>query len=60
MDGQIASGIVGMVFLILCISFVSFMQPAERQASEHPFLAPQVAAAGSAIYLNDRGTYSVR
>ncbi len=54
------SGMIGIIFLVLCISFVSFLQPAERQASAHPFLEPQVASVGEALYLNERGTYSVK
>ena len=59
MDGNIASGMIGIIFLALCIGFVSFMQPAPRPASMHPFLEPQVASAAQTIYLNERGTYSV-
>ncbi len=59
MDGNIMSGMIGIIFLVLCISFVSFMQPAERQASAHPFLNPNVASVGSAVYLNERGTLSI-
>lgn len=51
------SGIIGIVFLVLCIGFVSAL-PAPRQASVEPFLDPNVAGAGSTLYLNDRGTYS--
>jgi hypothetical protein len=60
MDAQLASGIIGIVFLTLCIGFMSFIQPSPGQASAHPFLNPQVAAAGDSLYLNERGTYSVR
>ncbi|MBP9757690.1 MAG: hypothetical protein KBD06_03765 [Candidatus Pacebacteria bacterium] len=59
MEGNVMGGMIGVIFLVLCISFVSFLQPAERQASAHPFLDPNVASAGSAVYLNDRGTLSV-
>ncbi len=54
------SGMIGIIFVVLCISVVSFLQPAERQASAHPFLEPQVASVGEALYLNERGTYSVK
>lgn len=60
MDAQIASGIIGIVFLSLCIGFVSFVQPVPGQASAHPFLNPQVASVGDVLYLNERGTYSIR
>ncbi len=58
MDANIMSGMIGIVFLVLCIGFVSAL-PAPRQASEHPFLDPNVASVGAALYLNERGTYSV-
>jgi hypothetical protein len=60
MEGNIAGGIVGIAFLVLCVGFISFAQPSSRQASAHPFLDPQVAGAENAVYLNDRGTLSVR
>ena len=59
MDGNVLSGMIGIIFLVLCIGFVSFMQPAERQASAHPFLDPNVASVGASVYLNERGTLSV-
>lgn len=59
MDAQIASGIIGIIFLSLCIGFLSFMQPSPRQASEHPFLNPQVASVGEGVYLNEQGTFSI-
>ena len=56
MEGSVMGGMVGVIFLVLCISFLSFMQPAERQASLHPFLDPNVAAVGETVHLTDRGT----
>ncbi len=60
MEGNMAGGVIGIVFLVLCIGFLNFIQPTSHQASAHPFLDPQVASVGEAVYLNDRGTYSVR
>ncbi len=48
------SGMIGIVFLVLCIGFVSFL-PAPRQASEHPFLNPNVASVGNIEHVNDTG-----
>ncbi len=59
MDSSVMSGMIGIIFLVLCIGFVSSL-PAPRQASVHPFLDPQVASASEALYLTERGTYSVK
>ncbi len=59
MDAKLASGMIGIIFLVLCIGFVSFMQPAPRQASAQPFLAPTQTASAEAIYLNDKGQIAV-
>lgn len=60
MDGNVLSGVIGIIFLVLCIGFMSFMQPAERQASLHPFLDPQTASAAVSIELDERGTFTGR
>lgn len=56
MHSEIARGIIGIIFLVLCIGFASFAAPSPREASAHPFLDPQVASVGSAVYLADDGT----
>lgn len=45
---EIAQGTIGIAFLIIAIGFVSFAQPARRQASAHPFRAPQSEPAKNA------------
>ncbi len=59
MEGNMVGGIIGIIFLALCIGFMSSIQPSPGQASVHPFLDPQVAAVGEVVYLNERGTYSI-
>ena len=48
-------GMIGIIFLVLCISFVSFL-PAPNQASAHPFLDPNVAGAAQAVTVHADGT----
>jgi hypothetical protein len=54
MDGKLAGGMIGIIFLVLCIGFLSAL-PTPRQASAHPFLAPQTASVG-AVYVHGDGT----
>ena len=60
METNLAGGVIGIIFLVICIGFISFIQPSARQASTHPFLKPNVAAVGETVYLNDTGTLSVK
>lgn len=58
MDTNLAGGMIGIIFLVLCIGFLSFMQPAPHTASSHPFLDPNVAGAAESIELRDTGTFA--